>query len=85
MYKIFFFNIYFLYNIVIYFIYLLDFKIQTSKMTISNTEMHNCVSRQLENSHFIISPRNEWFKQCVDFFMSNNPNVINIMTFITVD
>lgn len=48
-----------------------------SKMTISNIEMHNRISRQLENSHsIIISPTNEWFKQCVDFFMSDNPNVI---------
>lgn len=65
---------------ILYFIYLLDFnyfKIHTCKMTISNAEMHNCVSRQLENSHIILSSRNEWFKQCVDFFMSNNPNVIN--------
>lgn len=39
--------------------------------------MHKSVSRHLENSHIIISPGNEWFKQCVDFFMSDNPNVIN--------
>lgn len=45
-------------------------------MTISNVEMHNLVSRQLENSHIIISPGNEWFKQCVDFFISANTNVI---------
>ncbi|XP_025416538.1 uncharacterized protein LOC112687804 isoform X2 [Sipha flava] len=43
-------------------------------MSISNTEMHKSVSRLLENSHIIISPENEWFKQCVDFFMSDNPN-----------
>jgi hypothetical protein len=58
-----------------YFIYLLDSSI--CKMSISNTEMHKSVSRLLENSHIIISPENEWFKQCVDFFMSDNPNVIN--------
>jgi len=46
-------------------------------MTISSIEMHNCVIRHLENSHIKISPENEWFKQCVDFFMSDNPNVIN--------
>lgn len=44
-------------------------------MAISNTEMHKSVSRHLENSHIIISCDNEWFKQCVDFFMSDNPNV----------
>lgn len=47
-------------------------------MTASNVEIHNQVSRHLENNfHIIISSRNEWFKQCVDFFTSNNPNVIN--------
>jgi len=45
-------------------------------MTISNIEMHNLVCRQLESSHIIISPENEWFKQCVDFFMLENTNVI---------
>uniref|UniRef100_A0A2S2P477 RecQ-mediated genome instability protein 1 n=1 Tax=Schizaphis graminum TaxID=13262 RepID=A0A2S2P477_SCHGA len=43
-------------------------------MTISSIEMHNRVIRHLENSHIKISPENEWFKQCVDFFMSDNPN-----------
>lgn len=43
-------------------------------MTISSVEMHNRVIRQLENSHIKISSENEWFKQCVDFFMSDNPN-----------
>lgn len=47
-------------------------------MTISSVEMHNRVIRQLENSHIKISSENEWFKQCVDFFMSDNPNVIKI-------
>lgn len=45
-------------------------------MAISNIEMHNRVTRHLENSHIIISSENEWFKQCVDFFMSDNPNVM---------
>jgi len=45
-------------------------------MTISNTEMYNVVSRQLENLNFLISPRNEWFKRCVDFYISTNTNVI---------
>ena len=46
-------------------------------MTNSNIEMHSRITRHLENSHIIIPPENEWFKQCVDFFMSDNPNVIN--------
>lgn len=45
-------------------------------MNISNMDnMYNHVSRHLENSHIIISSRNEWFKQCVDFFISDNTNV----------
>lgn len=43
-------------------------------MTNSNIEMHSRITRHLENSHIIIPPENEWFKQCVDFFMSDNPN-----------
>ncbi|XP_022165868.1 recQ-mediated genome instability protein 1-like isoform X2 [Myzus persicae] len=43
-------------------------------MAISNIEMHKRITRHLENSHIIISPENEWFKQCVDFFISDNPN-----------
>lgn len=49
-------------------------------MTISSVEMHNRVIRQLESSHIKISSENEWFKQCVDFFMSDNPNVMNEKT-----
>ncbi|VVC40030.1 Hypothetical protein CINCED_3A012740 [Cinara cedri] len=37
-------------------------------------EMHNRVARHLENLHISISSENEWFKQCVNFFISNNPN-----------
>lgn len=43
----------------------------------SNMEMHNRVAHHLKNMHINISSGNEWFKQCVDFFRTNNPNVIN--------
>lgn len=49
-------------------------------MNTFNIEMHNRVARHLENSHIIISSGNEWFKQCVDFFISDKPNVINLRT-----
>lgn len=52
-------------------------RIKSSEVSVSNIEMHSRISRNLANSHIIISPENEWFKQCVDFFVSDNPNVIN--------
>lgn len=53
------------------------------KITMSNLEMYNQVSRHLENnSNIAISSENEWYKKCVDFFVSNDPNVIIQMTLL---
>lgn len=45
-------------------------------MSIPNVQMYRRVSSQLESSYVMISPSNEWFKQCLDFFISENPNVM---------